>query len=128
MTKQIRRDAKQLFRCCLVNGVLDAQRMRQVTAQLVSLKPRGYEGIMAHLHRLVQMDIDRRTATVESFTALPEPLRAGVLENLNRRYGAGLLIHFKENPSLLGGMRIKVGSDVFDGSVQARLTALQETF
>ena len=35
---------------------------------------------------------------------------------------------FAQNPALIGGMRIKVGSDVYDGSVQARLAALQESF
>ena len=43
-------------------------------------------------------------------------------------YGNGLNISFTQNPGLIGGLRIKVGSDVFDGSVQARLAALAETF
>jgi F-type H+-transporting ATPase subunit delta len=35
---------------------------------------------------------------------------------------------FIHSPALIGGMRIKVGSDVYDGSVQARLSALEERF
>lgn len=127
VTKQARRDAKQLFRNCLVDGVLDEQRVRQTAGRLVELKPRGFAAVLGHLHRLIQMDLNRRTATVESFSALSDPLRAGVEDNLKKLYGAGLMISFKENPSLLGGLRIKVGSDVYDGSVQGRLAALQET-
>ena len=48
--------------------------------------------------------------------------------NLTRKYGAGLNIAFAQNPALLGGLRIKVGSDVFDNSIQARLDALAESF
>jgi F0F1-type ATP synthase delta subunit len=29
---------------------------------------------------------------------------------------------------LIGGLRIRVGSDVYDGSIQARLKALEESF
>jgi F-type H+-transporting ATPase subunit delta len=40
-------------------------------------------------------------------------------------YGAGVEATFTENPALIGGMRIKVGSDVYDDSVRARLAALE---
>ena len=46
-------------------------------------------------------------------------------EDLRRRYGNDLTAEFKVNPELLGGMRVKVGSDVWDGSVKARLTELK---
>jgi F-type H+-transporting ATPase subunit delta len=45
---------------------------------------------------------------------------------LTKRYGPGLQFQFAQNPALIGGMRIKVGSDVFDGSIQGRLAQLQE--
>ena len=35
---------------------------------------------------------------------------------------------FDQNPALIGGLRVKVGSDVYDGSIQARLKALAESF
>jgi len=46
----------------------------------------------------------------------------------NSAYGAGLNVTFAQNPALIGGMRVKVGSDVYDGSVSGRLAALQEGF
>jgi F-type H+-transporting ATPase subunit delta len=36
-----------------------------------------------------------------------------------------LATSFEHKPELIGGMRIKVGSDVYDGSVKARLAALE---
>ncbi|MCX6928030.1 MAG: F0F1 ATP synthase subunit delta [Verrucomicrobia bacterium] len=48
--------------------------------------------------------------------------------NLTRRYGSGLIFDFSQKPGLLGGLRVQIGSDVFDGSVQARLAALDTTF
>jgi F-type H+-transporting ATPase subunit delta len=51
-----------------------------------------------------------------------------IKNNLARRYGPGLNVSFWVNPELIGGVRIKVGSDVYDGSVAARLAALDNTF
>jgi F-type H+-transporting ATPase subunit delta len=76
----------------------------------------------------VKLDIERRTARVESAVPLPADMQADVQASLVRTYGPGLYITFAQNPALIGGMRIKVGSDVYDGSVQARLAALQEKF
>ena len=70
----------------------------------------------------------RRTARVESATVLTSAEQGAVQTNLARRYGAGVNVSFTQNAALLGGMRIKVGSDVYDGSVQARLNALAESF
>ena len=43
-------------------------------------------------------------------------------------YGRGLLMSYADNPALVGGVRITVGSDVYDGSIKGRLTALSERF
>jgi F-type H+-transporting ATPase subunit delta len=128
INKQIRRDAKQLFTCCKVNGLIDEKRVRQAVGEVLAKKPRGYVGILSHFQRLVRLDIERRTASVESATALSAALAQSVKANLAARYGQGLTVNFAVNPQLIGGLRVKVGSDVFDGSVRARLDELQESF
>jgi F-type H+-transporting ATPase subunit delta len=128
ITKQARREAKQLFRTCSVNGVLDENRARQAVDELLAVKPRGYVAILSHFERLVKLDIDRRTATVESAVPLASDIQSKVQAGLTKQYGQGLTISFTQNPALIGGLRIKVGSDVYDGSVQARLNELQESF
>jgi F-type H+-transporting ATPase subunit delta len=84
--------------------------------------------ILSHFQRLVKLDLDRRTARVESATPLSPDIQAAVQSNLGRKYGPGLNVSFAQNPALIGGMRIQVGSDVYDGSVQARLAELREAF
>jgi F-type H+-transporting ATPase subunit delta len=128
MSKQQRREAKELFRSCLANGLLNEDRVRQSTIKVLEAKPRGYLAILSHFQRLVKLDIERRTAQVESAIPLSPELQTKVRENLNRAYGQGLNISFAQNSSLIGGLRIKVGSDVYDGSVQGRLHALEESF
>lgn len=128
ISKQARREAKGLFRACLVNGLLDDNRVRVTVKRVLELRPRGYLAILTHFQRLVKLDLERRTARIESATPLGPDLQVQVQSGLNRLYGPGLIISFAQNPSLIGGLRIKVGSDVYDGSVQARLAALQESF
>ncbi len=102
--------------------------MRQAIQAVVSRKPRGFMAILHHFQRLVKLDVERRTARVESAVALNAAQQAAIQQNLTRRYGAGLNISFAQNPGLIGGLRIKVGSDVYDGSIQARIDALAESF
>ena len=128
INKQAKRDAKQLFTNCRVNGLLEENRVRQAVGAVIAQKPRGYVAILSHFHRLVKLDLDRRTARVESAVAAPDALKSSVTANLAQRYGAGLNISFGVSPELIGGLRVKVGSDVFDGSVKARLNALAESF
>jgi F-type H+-transporting ATPase subunit delta len=73
----------------------------------------------------VKLDIERRSATVESAVSASDALQQSVKANLAARYGAGLSVSFAVNPSLIGGLRVKVGSDVYDGSVKARLAELE---
>ena len=128
ITKQAKREAKQLFRYCLVNGVLDERRVRNVVQHVVAAGRRNCLAILSHLRRLVKLDLARHTATVESATPLPPDLQATIAAGLTRRYGPGLTAAFAHRPTLIGGMRIQVGSDVYDGSVRAGLAALEESF
>ena len=126
--KQIQREAKQLFRMCLVEGRLDEVRVRQTVKNVLEAKRRGRLALLSHLHHLVKLEQARHTAEVASVTSLPVELQANVLSNLERMYGSGLTTSFLLDPSLIGGMRIQVGSDVYDGSVRAELASLQRNF
>jgi len=128
ISKQARRDAKHLFRGCVANGLLDDQLVRQTVQLLIARKPRGYIAILTHFQRLVRLDVARRTATIESARPLPENLRTAMQANLARKYGPGLAISFAQNPDLIGGVRVRVGSDVYDASIRARLAELAEAF
>jgi F-type H+-transporting ATPase subunit delta len=47
---------------------------------------------------------------------------------LKARYGDDVTSEFKVVPELLGGMRVRVGSDIWDGSVKTRLDQLSQAF
>ena len=128
INRQTQRLAKRLFRLCLVDGALDEARARTVVRSAIAGGRRGSPALLAYFRRLVQLECARRAATVESATTLPPELQSGLRSILAQRYGAGLNITFRERPALIGGMRVQVGSDVYDGSVKARLEALRRRF
>ena len=126
ISKQARREAKNLFRAAHVDGVLDDAKARQVVDEVLAAKPRSYVAILSHFVRLIKLDIDRRSARVESVIPLDDAQQSSVKAALSKRYGSGLSFSFQQNPALIGGMRIQVGSDVYDGSIQSRLAQLSE--
>ena len=126
--KQARRDAKDLFLACRRDGVLDEGRVRQTVSQVLAAKPRNYLGTLAHFQRLVKLDLDRRTVRVENAIPTTDALMAEIKSSLAKRYGQGLEFQFFIKPDLIGGLRIQVGSDVYDGTVKSRLAALETSF
>jgi F-type H+-transporting ATPase subunit delta len=126
ISKQARRDGKSLFNNCKMNGLLDENRVRQTVSAVIGQKPRGYVAILSHFQRLVKLDLERRMARVENAVESSPALVESIKAQIAKRYGPGLDVQFQTNPALIGGIRVQVGSDVFDGSVRARLNDLAE--
>jgi F-type H+-transporting ATPase subunit delta len=124
-TRRTRRLARKLFRLCMVDGHLDENRVRTIVQRVAHSNRRGSLPVLMQLQRLVRLDLDQRTARVESAMPLTDDVRRDVVAGLARLYGSGVATSFEQNPALIGGMRIKVGSDVYDGSVRTRLAALE---
>ncbi len=113
---------------CVVNGLLDEVRARTVVTRLAAARRRGSLGVLAHFYRLVRLDRASHTGVVESAAPLPPDVSGSVEAGVLRTYGPGIDLSFAENAALIGGMRVKVGSDVYDGSVRAALAKLEERF
>jgi F-type H+-transporting ATPase subunit delta len=124
ISKEARRTSRQLFRVCMVDGKLDESRVRTVVSGIASSKPRGYIGMLDAFSRLVANEVSRQRALVESASALAPATQTELQASLSKKYGRQLTLDFSVNPELLGGIRVKVGSDVWDGSVKARLEGL----
>jgi F-type H+-transporting ATPase subunit delta len=120
--------ARRLFGLCQTAGRLDETKLRTVVARLIESKPRDYRAVLVALQRLTRLDADRRRVTVESAVALDDASRQRVVDGLAKAHGPNLTISYTLNPELIGGLRIRVGNDVLDGSVQGRLTRLANAF
>ena len=127
-TKQTEREARQLFRFCFVGGSVEEGRVRLVAQRVLQSKRRGHLLLLGHFHQLLGHEYARHTAKIESALPLPADLRTRIQTRLTTVYGPKLTWLFIDNPALIGGMRIKVGSDVYDGSVRSGIAALARSF
>lgn len=128
MTKEVRQSSRQLFRLSLTDGKLDKAKMAKIVESIIRSKPRDYGNILEAYYRLVRLETEKRHAVIESATAFNPATGEKIVQDLKNKYGNDLTTEFKVNPDLIGGVRIKVGSDVWDGSVRERLSRLREQF
>ena len=126
--RETRRDAARLWRLCLVNGRPDAARVRAVVDGLVESERTGAPAVLGQFVRLVRLDAGRRSARVDTAAPLDPDDRAAIEATLANRYGRAIETTFAVDPRLIGGMRLTVGSEVYDGSIRARLAALDARF
>jgi F-type H+-transporting ATPase subunit delta len=125
-TKEARNTSRRLLKLSFTDGRLDQQKVNQVVESVLREKPRHYPQVLQDYQRLLRLELEKRHAVVESVTALNSTLSNLLITKLKARYGDDLTIEFKTNPSLLGGLRVKLGDDVWDGSLRNRLRTLQE--
>ena len=123
--RRSRRLARQLFQLCLVGGKLDPDRVRQVAKRVGNGTERNALAVLSQFQRMVRLDHAKHSAVIESAEPLTDEVRRVVEAQLTRLHGADLGISVATNPALIGGMRITVGSSVYDGSVRGRLNALE---
>ena len=126
INKETRQLSKELLRASFTDGRLDSGRIASLVKSLIEKKPRNYIKVLESYKRLLRLEVEKHTATIESATEVEPQAGADLVANLKRKYGSDLAARFVVNKELLGGMRIRVGSDVWDSSVRNRLHRLQQ--
>lgn len=110
----------------IVDGRLDENRLRTIATEIVEKKPRHYVQMLKFITRLTRLEVARHHAVVESATQLSDERRTEISSNLASKFGK-ITTEFRHSPSLIGGLRVKLGSNVWDGSIQSRLETLKQS-
>ena len=126
INKEIRRLSREMLRASFTDGQLDPGRIASLVDSLIARKPRNYIGVLKNYRRLLRIEVEKRRARIETASEVDRETSSRLVTNLKKKYGSDLTAEFVVNPQLLGGMRIRVGSDVWDGSVRNRLERLQQ--
>ncbi|MDB6134584.1 MAG: atpH [Verrucomicrobiales bacterium] len=125
VSKDALRTARQFLRLTLRNGNVDEAAAKSIVDKVIADKPRNYLGILTAYQRLLRLELEKRHAIVDSATELAADEQGKITTDLQSRYGSDVTAEFRTVPELLGGIRIKLGSTVWDGSVKARLETLR---
>jgi F-type H+-transporting ATPase subunit delta len=124
--RKSRQSAKRYFRAChAADGAVNEQGIREIIQLLINEKPRNYLAVLSYLYRLVELAIEENTVRVESATSLADR-GASVFASLEQHYGPSTSTSYEENPALLGGLRIRRGDNIWDGSLSGRLQRLKQ--
>lgn len=112
-------------RATLADSLL-VRRATEVTVQLVRAALGGFGGrsIGGALTRLVELAAQRRERSVAYVTAatpLTEDEERRLGAALSARYGRGVSVKTTVDPAVLGGVRVQIGADLYDGTVARRL-------
>jgi F-type H+-transporting ATPase subunit delta len=126
INKEIRRLSREMLRASFTDGQLDPGRIASLVDSLIARKPRNYIGVLKNYRRLLRIEVEKRRARIETASEVDRETGSTLVANLKKKYGSDLTTEFVVNPQLLGGMRIRVGSDVWDGSIRNRLERLQQ--
>lgn len=126
VNKETRQLSRALLRASFTDGQLDRGRIAALVQSVIVRKPRNYIKVLENYKRLLRLEVGKRRARIESATELDPEAQARIVSNLKTKYGNDLTTEVVTNPSLLGGTRIRVGSDVWDGSVRNRLERLEQ--
>jgi len=110
---------------------------RAFEGQLPALFVRYLQALVSHRRQMLLPEIAREyhdlVDQVEgrlhaSVTVTAEPAageRRAIAKELSRAYGKDVVPHFTVNPAILGGVVVRVGDTVLDGSVRRRLSTLK---
>jgi len=126
ISKDMRQLSRNLVRDSYVNGSLDRETINAIGRAIAEQKPRDYVRLLKNYHRLLRLELDKKRVTIESAAELDPEASRQILAGLEKNYGTGLTTNFVVNPALLGGVRVRVGSDVWDSSVRNRLERLRQ--
>jgi F-type H+-transporting ATPase subunit delta len=126
INKEIRLLSREMLRASFTDGQLDPGRIKSLVDSVIRKKPRHYIAVLKNYKRLLRLELEKRRARIETASELDSAISSELVNTLKNKYGSDLTTEFVVAPELLGGMRIRVGSDVWDGTVRNRLERLEQ--
>jgi len=126
INKEIRQLSRQMLRASFTDRQLDHGKIASLVQSLIAKRPRHFMNVLQYYKRLLRLEIEKRHARIESATELAPQAAGDIVARLKKKYGEDLTSEFVVDPTLLGGVRVRVGSDVWDGTLRNRLERLQQ--
>lgn len=116
--------AKQLFKLSLVNGAVSAEQVAGVLGYIEKNVPRHALALLQLYHRAIATELAKSNAVVEHAGPISDGTLKLIEVAMTQKYKRPVGATARPNPKLLAGLRIRVGSDVYESSVSGQLAAL----
>ena len=122
--KQVQLLARQFFKLSAADGALSADRVAGVLAYVEKHRPANTLAVLKAYRRLVAAEFARGRAVVEHAGPVTEAALQAISAAMAKKYGRPVVAVSKPAPSLLAGLRVRVGDDTYESSVASQLTVL----
>jgi F-type H+-transporting ATPase subunit delta len=116
--------AKQLFKLSLVNGIVSPEQVTGVLGYIEKNVTRGQLALLQLYQRAITTELAKSNAVVEHAGPISDSTLKSIEAAMTRKYSRAVAATAKPNPSLLAGLRIRVGSDVYESTVAGQLATL----
>ncbi len=116
--------AKQLFKLSLVNGAVSPEQVTGVLAWVEKSQPRHAVALLKTYQRLIATELAKSRADVEHAGPVTDASLQAIASAMTRKYQRPVAASAKANPRLIAGLRVRVGSDVYESSIAGQLEAL----
>ena len=119
-------EAKMLVGLSLsADGLVSAERVKAV-CEYVAENPEYSDKLKllkAYLKYITPL-VNRRNAVIESSGEISKDSLDSLLARIEKAAGGRVEVHTKINKALLGGIRVKIGDDIYERSVSDELASL----
>src|SRR3954463_12898822 len=116
--------AKQLFKLSLVNGAVSPEQVTGVLGYIEKNVTRGQLALLQLYQRAITAELAKSNAVVEHAGPVSEATLKSIEAAMTKKYSRAVAVPAKPNPKLLAGLRIRVGSDVYESTVAGQLANL----
>ena len=116
--------AKQLFKLSLVNGAISPEQVAGVLGYIEKNVPRQGLAVLKLYHRAIATEFAKSRALVEHAGPVADTTLKSIEAAMTKKYSRTVTAVARPNPKLLAGLRVRVGSDVYESSVAGQLAAL----
>lgn len=118
--------AKKLIELSKDNGVVTEAKVGEVLAGLKQIMPRHYLLVLKTYLSYLRREVALQTAVVSTPVSLSADTLKEIEANFTKIYGRSISAVTQQDTSLIAGVRVRVGDDVYDASVAGRLQRLAE--
>jgi F-type H+-transporting ATPase subunit delta len=125
--KQIQQLARQFYKLSFANGVISAEQVRGVLEYIDKHRPANSMAVLKAYQRLVAAEVARGQAVVEHAGPIDSAALNAIATAMAKKYGRPVTAVEKRNDTLLAGVRVRIGDDLYESSVAGQLAVLAES-
>lgn len=108
------------------HGLPSSERVSAVLAALEENPPARHRTLLRQYARYLEVVLRQTEAKVEYAGPEPRAAAEAIVASLSKSYGRKLTLRLENNEALIGGLRVRVGDDVYDSSIATQLQQLRQ--